>query len=77
MRTGETITNIPLAEKKAAQKASRKLRQALRAVLSPFKDSGLMLKSLKVSPQMKYDALDNLTVKATRVTFIQNYGFEI
>jgi hypothetical protein len=76
MRQGENNRNLTDLEKKAGQKAAKNVRNALKATVRPFKDTGAMLRAIKVSPKMKYGGLDNLTINATRVTFIQHYGFE-
>lgn len=76
MRTGENNRDLTAIEKKAGQKAAKNLQAVLKSTLSPFRDTGEMLKAIKVSPKMRYGGLDNLTIQATNVTFIQHYGFE-
>ena len=80
MRTGEDNRDLTALEKKAGQKAAKNVRATLRSTIASAidleKSSGTMLKEIKVSPKMRFGALDNLTINATNVTFIQHFGFE-
>lgn len=76
MRTGENNRDLTAVEKKAGQKAAKNIRAALKSTVAPFRDSGAMLKAIKVAPKMMFGGLDNLTINTTNVTFIQHYGFE-
>lgn len=78
MRLGENNRNLTELEKLAGQKAARTLRADLRYVLqtATHKRTGTMLKAVGATARMKYDALDAITIKATRAVFMQHYGFE-
>lgn len=76
MRTGENNRDLTTLEKKAGQKAAKNVRAALKATISPFKDTGTMVRSLRASAKMKFGGLDNIAINATNVMFIQHYGFE-
>ena len=81
MRTGENGRDILKDEKTAGKKAAKNIRQALRSVISAqigkkSKTTGTMLNGLSVKAKMRYGQLDNITIGATNVTFIQHYGFE-
>tara|TARA_R110002167_G_scaffold364968_1_gene588371 strand:+ start:23548 stop:23925 length:378 start_codon:yes stop_codon:yes gene_type:complete len=71
-------SDITALEKKAGQKAARTLSRRLKLVLgtATTKQSGLMLKGAGASAVMKFGVLDNITVRATSVTFKQHFGFE-
>ena len=76
MRTGENDRDLTKLEKAAGKKAASNIRRTLRGMLLNIKDTGTMLRALSASAVMKYDALDSITIKASRVTFIQHHGFE-
>ena len=78
MRTGENERDLTAEEKKAGQKAARTLSRRLKQVLATAttKQTGTMLKAAGASAVMKFDSLDNITIRATSATFIQHYGFE-
>lgn len=76
MRTGENNRDLTAVEKKAGQKAAKNIKAVLKSTLTPFRQSGAMLSGLAVKPIMKFGGVDNITIFATNVTFIQHYGFE-
>lgn len=78
MRTGEDGRDIVQEEKKAGQKAARTLSRRLKQVLgtATTKQTGAMLKLAGASAVMRFDALNNITIRATSATFKQHYGFE-
>ncbi len=78
MRLGENNRNLTELEKLAGQRAARTLRADLRQVLqsSTQKRTGTMLRSVGAVARMRYDALDAISIKATRAVFMQHYGFE-
>lgn len=78
MRTGENNRTITELEKAAGQRASRTIRKDLRAVLGTLNISqgSTLLRSLRVTPVMKFDALDRVTIKTRDYIFKQHYGFE-
>lgn len=76
MRTGEDNRDLTTLEKKAGQKAAKNVAAALKSVVKPDRDTGAMLRAIKAKPIMKFDGLDNITIQATNITFIRNYGFE-
>lgn len=76
MRTGENNRDLTTLEKRAGQKAAKNIRAVLKSTVSPYRDTGAMVKALRVTPKMRFGGLDNLTIFATNVTFIQHYGFE-
>ena len=71
-----TGTDTIAQEKAAGKKAARNIRRALRAQLTTVKSTGLMLSKLSVRPQMRFGQVESININATRVAFIQHYGFE-
>ncbi len=65
-------------EKKAGQKAARKLRTDLRAVLSTatVRQTGTLLKKTGARLRMKHGELHAISINTPQYTFIQHYGFE-
>jgi len=65
-------------EKKAGQKAVRTLRRNFKNLLvsEGINKNGVMHKTATALIKMKYDSLDRIVVKASKVTFIHHYGFE-
>ena len=78
MRTGENNRDLTTLEKKAGQKAARSIGKHFRSVFSrlTIQQTGDLLKLTTARAKMKFDALDNITIKAPYYAFIQHHGFE-
>ena len=70
--------DLTAQEKKAAQRATRKLRREFKNILSTLtiKQGSQLFKKTGVFLKMKFDSLDHLAVVAPHYIFKQHYGFE-
>lgn len=72
------ITDIQAEENRIGQNAARSLKRQILALMGEKLSvrEGIMRRGTTVRAQMKYGRLDRLVIESTKVSFIQNFGFE-